>query len=307
MVTGASSAEAAVVLIDARKGVLTQTRRHSYLARLMGIRRFALAVTKMDLVDYDQAAFAAISDDYRRFADQIGITDWTAIPVSGLGGDNVAARSSAMLWHDGPTLLDYLNTVPLDAAADAAKPFRMPVQWVNRPEPGLPRVRRTDRVGSVAAGAEVRILPSGRVTRVERIVTADGDLGEAFAGQSVTLTLADAVDCSRGDVIAAAADPPQSADQFEADDRVDGRGRAASRAAAIGSSSATQTVTATVQHPKYEINVNTLEHLAAPTPRAQCDRRGAGHDGPGNHVRAVRSRRIEPQPRAWAASSSSTS
>jgi bifunctional enzyme CysN/CysC len=264
MVTGASSAEAAVVLVDARKGVLTQTKRHSYLARLMGIRRFALAVTKMDLVDYDHIVFAAICADYRRFAEQIGITDWTAIPVSGLGGDNVAVRSEAMPWHDGPTLLDYLDSVPLDAAADAAKPFRMPVQWVNRPNQDFRGFAGQIAAGSVAAGAEVRILPSGRVTRVERIVTADGDLDEALAGQSVTLTLTDAVDCSRGDVLAAAAAPPQSADQFEAvivwmaeDELIPGRG--------YWLKLATQIVTATVQHPKYEINVDTLEHLAAPS------------------------------------------
>ena len=264
MVTGASSAEAAVVLIDARKGVLTQTRRHSYLARLMGIRHFALAVTKMDLVDYDQAAFAAICADYRLFADQAGIGEWTAIPVSGLHGDNVTARSEAMPWHDGPTLLEYLDNVPLDAAAAADKPFRMPVQWVNRPNQDFRGFSGQVASGRIGAGAEVRILPSGRVTRIERIVTQDGDLGETAAGQSVTVTLADAVDCSRGDVIAAADDPPQSADQFEAtivwmaeDELIPGRGYWLKLAAQI--------VTATVQHPKYEINVNTLEHLAAPT------------------------------------------
>jgi bifunctional enzyme CysN/CysC len=264
MVTGASSADATVVLVDARKGVLTQTRRHSYLARLMGIRRFALAVTKMDLVDYDQAAFEAICADYRLFAEQIGIADWVPIPLSGLAGDNVAAPSEAIPWHDGPTLLEYLDTVPLDAAADAAKPFRMPVQWVNRPNQDFRGFAGQIASGTIGAGAEVRILPSGRVNRVERIVTADGDLEQAAAGQSVTLTFGEAVDCSRGDVIAAAADPPQSADQFEAtivwmaeDELIPGRG--------YWLKLATQTVTATVQHPKYEINVNTLEHLAAPT------------------------------------------
>jgi bifunctional enzyme CysN/CysC len=264
MVTGASTADLAVLLVDARKGVLTQTRRHSYLARLMGIRRFALAVTKMDLIDYDQAAFAAIGADYRTFADQAGIIEWTAIPVSGLSGDNVATRSEAMPWHEGPTLLEFLDDVPLDAAEDSAKPFRMPVQWVNRPDQDFRGFAGQVASGSIAAGDEVRILPSGRMTRIERIVTKDGDLAAAVAGQSVTLSLADAVDCSRGDVIAAAADPPQSADQFEAtivwmaeEELIPGRG--------YWLKLATQTVTATVQHPKYEINVNTLEHLAAST------------------------------------------
>src|SRR5690349_2115251 len=133
MVTGASTADLAVLLVDARKGVLTQTRRHSFLAKLVGIRRFVLAVNKMDLVDYDRAAFDAISAEYRDFADRIGIAEWIAIPVSGLGGDNIATRGEGMSWYAGPTLLEHLNSVPVDVAADAAKPFRFPVQWVNRP------------------------------------------------------------------------------------------------------------------------------------------------------------------------------
>src|SRR4051794_22259126 len=133
MVTGASTADVAVLLVDARKGVLTQTRRHSYLAKLVGIRRFVLAVNKMDLVDYDRAAFGAILADYRAFADQIGIEEWVAIPVSGLNGDNVVGRSAAMAWFKGPSVLEHLDSVALDVAADAEKPLRMPVQWVNRP------------------------------------------------------------------------------------------------------------------------------------------------------------------------------
>jgi len=263
MVTGASTADLAVVLVDARKGVLTQTRRHSYLAQLMGIRHVVLAVTKMDLVDYDREAFSAIAADYRSFADEIGVADWTAIPVSGLTGENVAARGGAMGWHDGPTLLELLDSVPLDAATDAAKSFRMSVQWVNRPNQDFRGFAGQIASGAIAPGTEVRVLPTGRVTRVERIVTADGDLDQAVAGQSVTLTLADQVDCSRGDVIAVAGDPPQAADQFEAtivwmadEELVPGRG--------YWLKLGTQSVTATVQQPKYEINVNTLEHLAAP-------------------------------------------
>ncbi len=276
MVTGASTADLAVLLVDARKGVLTQTRRHSYLAQLVGIRRFVLAVNKMDLVDYDQAAFDGICADYRAFADQIGIADWVPIPVSGLAGDNVMDRSDTMAWYNGPSLLEHLDTVPLDVSADAEKPLRMPVQWVNRPNQNFRGFAGQIVAGTMRPGAEVRILPSGRTSRIERIVTmpassdaaggvgGDGDLDEAVAGQSVTVTLADEVDCSRGDVIAAAGDPPEAADQFEAtivwlaqEELLPGRGYWMK----IG----TQLVTAMVQQPKYEVNVNTLEHLAAAT------------------------------------------
>jgi bifunctional enzyme CysN/CysC len=264
MVTGASTADLAVLLIDARKGVLTQTRRHSYLARLIGIRRFVLAVNKMDLVDYDQGAFEAICAEYRDFAVTIGIEDWIAIPVSGLKGDNVTARSEATPWYNGPALLEHLDTAELTGDADTSKAFRMPVQWVNRPDQHFRGFSGQVAAGSVGPGAEVRILPSGRVTRIARVVTQDGDLDEAATGQSVTLTFADEVDCSRGDVIAAAGDPPEAADQFEAaivwmdeSELLPGRGYWMK----IG----TQTVTATVQHPKYKVNVNTLEHLAAPS------------------------------------------
>ena len=263
MVTGASTADLAVLLVDARKGVLTQTRRHSYLAKLVGIRRFVLAVNKMDLVDYDQAAFDAICTDYRDFAGKIGIEDWVAIPVSGLKGDNVTGRSEATAWYNGPALLEHLDTVDLAADADAAKAFRMPVQWVNRPDQNFRGFSGQIASGATGPGAEVRILPSGRVTRVARVVTQDGDLEEAVAGQSVTLTFADEVDCSRGDVISAAGDPPEAADQFEAtivwmdeNELLPGRGYWMK----IG----TQTVTATVHQPKYKVNVNTLEQLAAP-------------------------------------------
>jgi len=262
MVTGASSADLAVLLVDARKGVLTQTRRHSYLAHLTGIRRFVLAVNKMDLVDYDQGAFDAISAEYRAFAGKIGVEDWIAIPVSGLNGDNVAASSQATAWYSGPSLLDHLNDVPLDVSADAAKPFRMPVQWVNRPNQDFRGFAGQIASGTVKAGDDIRILPSGRETRIERIVEAGGDLAEAVAGQSVTLTFADEVDCSRGNVIAVSSDPPEVADQFEAtlvwmadEPLLPGRG--------YWLKSGTQTVTATVHEPKYEINVNSLEHLAA--------------------------------------------
>ena len=261
MVTGASTAYLAVLLVDARKGVLTQTRRHSYLAKLVGIRRFVLAVNKMDLVDYDQAAFEGICADYRTFAEQIGVGEWVAIPVSGLNGDNIMSRSETTAWYTGPTLLEHLDTVPLDVAADAEKPFRMPVQWVNRPNQNFRGFSGQIASGSAGPGTEVRVLPSGRTTRIERIVTLGGDLDEAVAGESVTVTFADEIDCSRGDVIAAAGDPPEAADQFEAtvvwmadEELLPGRG--------YWMKLGTQMVTAMVHEPKYEINVNTLEHLA---------------------------------------------
>jgi bifunctional enzyme CysN/CysC len=266
MVTGASTADVAVLLVDARKGVLTQTRRHSYLAKLVGIRRFVLAVTKMDLVDYDQGTFEAIRADFDEFAGGVGIEDWVAIPVSGLNGDNVVDRSKTTGWYAGPSLLEHLETVPLDVAADAEKAFRMPVQWVNRPNQNFRGFAGQVASGVIERGAEVRILPSGRVTHIDGIVTKDGDLEQAIAGQSVTLTFADECDCSRGDVIVAASDPPEVADQFEAtivwmdeNELLPGRG--------YWMKLGTQTVTATVQHPKYEVNVNTLEHLAAPSLR----------------------------------------
>ena len=264
MVTGASTADLAVLLVDARKGVLTQTRRHSYLAQLVGIRRFVLAVNKMDLVDYDQAAFDGITADYRAFADQIGIADWTAIPVSGLNGDNIMSRSKATSWYGGPTLLEHLDDVPLDSASDSQKSFRMPVQWVNRPNQNFRGFSGQIASGFAAPGKEVRVLPSGRTTRIERIVTLGGDLEEAVAGQSVTLTLGDEIDCSRGDVIVSAEDPPEAADQFEAtivwmadEELLPGRG--------YWMKLGTQMVTTMVHEPKYEININTLEHLAAKT------------------------------------------
>jgi bifunctional enzyme CysN/CysC len=264
MVTGASTADLALLLVDARKGVLEQTRRHSILANLVGIRRMVLAVTKMDLVEYDQERFEAIATDYRAFAEQIGVGEWIAIPLSGLSGDNVAGRGETMAWYTGPTLLEHLESVPIDSAADESKPFRMPVQWVSRPDQHFRGFAGQLASGRVSPGDEVRILPSGRVARIDRIVTRDGDLEAAVAGQSVTLTLTQEIDCSRGDVIAAAKDPPHAADQFEAtivwmadEPMVAGRG--------YWLKLATQTATATVAHPKHQLNVNTLEELAAKT------------------------------------------
>jgi bifunctional enzyme CysN/CysC len=264
MVTGASTAELAVLLVDARKGVLTQTRRHSLLARLVGIRKLVLAVTKMDLVDYDQGAFDAVVSDYRAFADSAGIGDWVAIPVSGLNGDNVVAGSKAMAWYTGPSLLEHLETVPLAGDADARRPLRLPVQYAIRPNQDFRGFAGQIASGTVRPGDKVRILPSGRTSTVSRILLGDEELAQAIAGQSVTLTLADEVDCARGDVIAVADNPPQAADQFQADlvwmaetELVPGRGYWLKLGA--------RTINATVHAPKYALNVNTQEHLAAKT------------------------------------------
>ena len=264
MVTGASTADLAVILIDARKGVLTQTRRHSYLAHLIGIRNIVLAINKMDLVGYDQAVFDRILADYRTFATEIGIIEFVPIPISGLAGDNITSRSTATPWYKGPTLIEHLEEVPVDETRLQAGIFRMPVQWVNRPNLDFRGFAGLIATGSIKPGDAVRILPSGRTSTVARIVTLDGDLQLAVAGQSVTLTLADEVDCSRGDVIAAAASPPEVADQFEStivwmSDEAMLPGRP------YWLKLATQTVTATVQPPKYQLNVNTLEHMAAKT------------------------------------------
>ncbi len=264
MITGASTADLAVILVDARKGILTQTRRHSYLVHLIGIRNVVLAVNKMDLVDYAERVFDEIVAAYGTFAAGIGIERFVAIPISGFKGDNITAVSANTPWYPGPPLLEHLDTVEVETAVDRTKPFRMPVQWVNRPNLDFRGFSGLIAGGAVRTGDRVRVLPSGRQSTVSRIVVQGGDLGEAVAGQSVTLCLADEVDCSRGDVIAAAGDPPEVADQFEAAlvwlsevPLLPGR--------PYWLKLATQTVTANVQAPKYQINVNSLEHLPAKT------------------------------------------
>ena len=264
MVTGASTADLAVILIDARKGVLVQTRRHSYLAKLLGIRNIVLAVNKMDLIDYDQATYEAIVADYTAFATSIGITDFTPMPISGFKGDNITDISPNTPWYAGLPLMTHLETVALDNDADQEKPLRMAVQWVNRPNLDFRGFSGQISTGVVRPGDAIRVLPSGKTTTISKIVTLDGDLDEAVAGQSVTLCFADEIDCSRGDVIAAADAPPQVSDQFEAtivwmadDAMIPGR--------AYWLKLGTQMVSATVQPPKYVVNVNTMEHLAAKT------------------------------------------
>ncbi|MDQ4087124.1 MAG: sulfate adenylyltransferase subunit CysN [Pseudomonadota bacterium] len=262
MVTGASTADLAVILIDARKGVLTQTRRHSYLVHLLGIRNVVLAVNKMDLVGYSPDRFNEIVAQYGAFARELGLTDFTPIPMSGLRGDNVTTPSEEMAWYDGPTFIHHLEEVPLDEDALQGAPFRMPVQWVNRPSHEFRGFAGLVASGRVAPGDKVRILPSGRTSSVARIVTLDGDLDQAVAGQSVTLVLADEVDCSRGDVIAAAESPLEVSDQFEAtlvwmDEEAMLPGRA--YWLKIGAA----TVGAAVTEIKHQVNINTLEHMPA--------------------------------------------
>ncbi|BBI21774.1 adenylyl-sulfate kinase [Erythrobacter sp. HI00D59] len=255
MVTGASTADCAVILTDARKGVLVQTKRHSFLCHQLGIKNLVLAVNKMDLIGYDQAKFDAIVADYRAFAESIGIEDFTVIPISGLAGDNITTRSDHTPWYDGPVLIDHLETMEVNNTASQAKPFRMPVQWVNRPNLDFRGFSGLIATGAVKPGDELRSLPSGKTSKVKSIVTMDGELDRAVAGQSVTITLEDEIDCSRGDVLATADAPPEVADQFEStlvwmDDEplVAGRGYWLK----LGS----QMVSATVAEPKYEIDVN---------------------------------------------------
>ncbi|MBI5790604.1 MAG: sulfate adenylyltransferase subunit CysN [Rhodocyclales bacterium] len=217
MATGASTADLAVILIDARKGVLTQTRRHSRIVALMGIRHVLLAVNKMDLVDFDQATFDRIVADYREFAAGFEFSAIQAIPLSGLDGDNVLLHSARMPWYDGPTLMEYLDTVDIGSGAAARQgAFRMPVQWVNRPNLDFRGFCGRIAEGELRPGDTVRVLPSGVQTRIKAILAGFDEVPHAQSGDSVTVTLADEVDASRGDVLVASDNPPEVADQFEA-------------------------------------------------------------------------------------------
>ena len=264
MFTGASTADLAIMMIDARKGVLVQTRRHSYLCNLIGIKNIVLAVNKMDLVDYSQQVFDEIVADYTAFAHEIGIKSFTAMPISGFKGDNITTLSENTPWFTGQPLIEHLESVELDLTTDQTKPFRLPVQWVNRPNLDFRGFSGLISSGSVKPGDAVRVLPSGKTSTVTKIVTLDDQLDEAVAGQSVTICFADEVDCSRGNVIAVADAPPEVSDQFEAtivwmDDDPLHVGRA------YWLKLGTQTVSVTVQQPKYTVNDNTMEHLAAKT------------------------------------------
>ncbi len=263
MVTGASTADLAIILIDARRGVLTQTRRHSFLVSLLGIGKVVLAVNKVDAVDYAQDVVERIDAEYREFAATIGLTDIVTIPTSALKGDNILTLSPNTPWYTGPTLLGHLESVQVQDVL-AEQPFRLPVQWVSRPDLNFRGFAGQIAAGTVRPGDQLRVLPSGRVSTVARIVTFDGDLPEAVAGQSVTLTLTDEVDVSRGDVLAAAQDSPEVADAFAAT-----LVWMAEQPLQVGRpyllKHGARTVTATVSTPDHKIDVNTMQKLDANT------------------------------------------
>jgi len=263
MATGASNSDAAVILIDARKGLLTQTRRHSYICSLLGIRHVIVAVNKIDLVDFSGERFHHIVGDYLGFAQALDFASITTIPVSARFGDNVTERSERMCWYDGPSLLEHLESLDVDRASEE-QPFRFPVQWVNRPNLDFRGFSGTVASGLIKTGDRVVVAASGKESTVARIVTADGDLPEARAGDAVTLTLADEVDVARGDVIARADSRPEVVDQFAAhvlwmaeEAMLPGR----SYLMRIG----TKYLPARVTSLKHKVDVNTLDHIAAKT------------------------------------------
>lgn len=263
MATGASSADVAILLVDARKGVLAQTKRHSFIASLLGIRHIVVAVNKMDLVDYREEVFDTIAADYRAFSKDLGFSDILCVPISALEGDNIISGSDRTPWYDGPTLMHHLETVDVTDGRQTA-PFRLPVQWVNRPNLDFRGFSGTIAQGTVKPGAPVKILPSGKTSRVKDIVTYDGSLDSAVAGEAVTLTLDDEIDISRGDVIVTAETPCEVADQFEAkliwmaeDPMLPGRPYLIK--------TANKTIPIIVTDLKYKVNVNTLERLPAKT------------------------------------------
>jgi bifunctional enzyme CysN/CysC len=261
MITGASTADVAIILIDARKGVLTQTRRHSYLVSLIGIRYVVLAINKLDMVGYSEDIYRRIDSDYRNFAQEIGLQNIVTIPMSALKGDNITALSDKTPWYRGETLMGYLENVQVEDEVAQAGVFRMPVQWVNRPNLDFRGYSGIVTRGSIKTGDAVRVLPSGKESRVARVVTGDGDLEQAIAGQSITLTLIDEIDISRGDILVRTEAPPGVAKRFEttlvwmADEPMLTNRPYLMK---IG----TKTVTVTVPAIKYKVNVNTLEHMA---------------------------------------------
>jgi bifunctional enzyme CysN/CysC len=263
MVTGASTADLAVILADARRGILTQTRRHSYLVSLLGIRHVVLAVNKLDLVGYDEGTFDRIEAEYRAFAAQIGLDDIACIPISALRGDNLTEPSASTPWYAGPPIMEYLETVPVHhGGSDRA--FRMPVQWVNRPDLDFRGFSGTVVGGTVQPGDAIRVLPSGRTSTVARIVTFDGDRDLAVTDESVTLTLTDEIDISRGDLLVAADDAPVLADQFEAHVVwMSEEALAPGRPYVLKCGA--RTVSASLSAPEYAVNVNTLEETAVAT------------------------------------------
>lgn len=262
MITGASDADAAILLVDARKGIVTQTKRHAYLVSLLGIRNIVLAVNKMDLMKYSQETFEEIAENFNEFSESINIDSVTPIPLSALVGDNITERSTNMPWYHGSTLLSYLETVKVDQELALNKPFRLPVQWVNRPSLDFRGFAGTIASGQIKPGDAIRVQPSGKTSTIERIVTKDGDLENAVAGQAVTVTLKDQIDISRGDIISTTDTPASSANQFEStivwmceEPMLPGRQYLLK--------CATSTSTATITDIKHEININTMEQIAA--------------------------------------------
>jgi bifunctional enzyme CysN/CysC len=261
MATGASTADLAIILIDARKGVLTQTRRHTFICTLLGIRHLVVAVNKMDLMDYRKDVFDKIEQDYRAFAKSVGASDITMIPLSALAGDNVIARSPNMPWYHGSTLMAHLETVPVGDDLDS-QPFRLPVQWVNRPDQNFRGFSGTIVSGSVAPGDAIKVLPSGKTSTIERVVTYGGDLAQGVAGQSLTVTFRDEIDVSRGDVICAANAPVEVSDQFQVDILwMDEEAMLPGRSYVI--KAGTRQVPGTIETIRHKVNVNTMEHVAA--------------------------------------------
>lgn len=263
MATGASNSELAVILIDARKGVLTQTRRHAYIASLLGIRHVVLAVNKIDLVDYAQDVFDGIVADFAAFAAKLDFADVMPIPMSARYGDNVISASTNTPWYSGPTLLAHLESVDVETHL-AEKPFRMPVQWVNRPNLDFRGFSGTIVGGRIATGDAIVAANSGRASNVKRIVTMDGDLDEASAGQAVTVTLADEIDISRGDLLTAPADRPDVSEQFAAhllwmadEELLPGRQYLLKLGATL--------VPAQITALKHKVDVNALEEFAGKT------------------------------------------
>lgn len=263
MATGASTADLAVLLIDARQGVLTQTKRHAFIASQLGVGHIVLAVNKMDLVDYSENVFNEIVEDFKAFAAQLDIPNLHAIPVSALVGDNIVDGSRFMPWYEGPSLLGYLEGVDVEAE-ETSLPFRMPVQWVNRPDLDFRGYAGRIAGGIIRPGDDIRVLPSGKQSKIARIVTMDSDLDEAVSGQSVTLTLTDEIDISRGDVIATSETPPEISDQFDTtiiwlseEPMLPGR--------SYRMKTSSRLVSATVNAPKHKTDVNTLQKLPAKT------------------------------------------
>ena len=264
MITGASTADAAIMMIDARKGLLPQTRRHSYLISLLEIRHVIVAINKMDLVGYSEAAYNSITQDYNELAQHLGLKSVTFIPMSAFKGDNITESSANTPWYSGPSLMNILEAAEGDEDASANGPFRMAVQWVNRPNLDFRGFAGTIVGGRIRPGDRIRVQPSGQESTIARIVTMDGDLDEAVAGQSITLTTTDEIDMSRGDVISTVLAPAEIADQFECTinwmheiPMLPGRPYLLK----IG----TRTLTASITDIKYQVNVNTRQHMPAKT------------------------------------------